>query len=79
MGFFICEENMKISTNSKELKDLNACDSGYQVYYDVHGDKETNFSDCLKSNGWDDIWWLISEIHEQLSDDQKKDLRLPRS
>ena len=67
---------MKISTNKEELQDLDACESGFNVFIDAHGDKEVKFSEALDSNGWDDIWWLISNVYDQLSDKQKDDLRV---
>jgi hypothetical protein len=67
---------MKISTNKKELKELDACKSGYKVFIEAHGDKEVKLSEALDSNGWDDIWWFISETYDQFSDKQKQDLRV---
>ena len=67
---------MKLSTNKKELKDLSACLSGYKTFIEAHGDKDATLSQCLSSNGWDDVWWLISETFDQFSDQQKVDLRL---
>ena len=67
---------MKTSINKQELKQLNACEDGYKTFINAHGDNEAAFSQCLDSNGWDDIWWLISEVYDQLSEEQKHDLRL---
>jgi len=67
---------MKISTNKEELKKLEACSSGYEVFVKAHGESTVTLSQCLKSNGWDDVWWLISETFDQFSDQQKIDLRL---
>ena len=65
---------MKTTITKEELKELGACDEGYQVFVKAHGVKETKLSLCLASNGWDDVWWLLEEI--QLSNQQKVDLRL---
>ena len=67
---------MKISTNKKELEELGACKSGYRVFVNAHGDNNALFSQCLDSNGWNDVLWLISNVYDQLSDVQKCDLRL---
>ena len=68
---------MKISTSKKELLKLKACSPGFDVFVKAHGDKpEVLFSECLKSNGWDDIWWLIVEVYSQLSIKQTIDLHL---
>jgi len=67
---------MKISTNRKELIELDACSAGFDVFVCAHGDKDAKFSECLKSNGWDDTWWLITEVYSQLSIKQTIDLHL---
>ena len=67
---------MKTSTNKKELKELKACASGYKVFIEAHGENDATLSQCLGSNGWDDVWWLVSNIYHQLSERQKTDLRL---
>tara|TARA_R110000851_G_C12970765_1_gene555298 strand:- start:264 stop:845 length:582 start_codon:yes stop_codon:yes gene_type:complete len=67
---------MKLFTNKKELNNLSACSSGYKTFIEAHGEKDATLSQCLTSNGWDDIWWLISETFDQFSDQQKVDLRL---
>ena len=68
---------MKISTNKQELLKLKACKSGFDEFVKAHGDKsEVLFSECLKSNGWDDTWWLIKEVYSQLSIKQTIDLHL---
>ena len=66
---------MKISTNKQELIELDACESGFDVFVAAHGDKEAKFSECLASNGWDDIFWLLMRVESQLSDKQQHDLR----
>lgn len=67
---------MKTSTNKTELKELKACSSGYETVITAYGDKEVTLSQCLTSNGWEDTWWLIAEIYDQFSEQQKIDLRL---
>ena len=67
---------MKVSTNKRELKKLSACASGYEVFIKAHGDNDAKLSQCLESNGWDDLWWLISNSFSQFSAQQKADLRL---
>lgn len=66
---------MKISTNRQELKALNACASGYRIFIEAHGDNDATLSQCLESNGWDDVWWLIEKTYSQFSEEQKHDLR----
>ena len=67
---------MKISTNEAELKKLNACKSSYDVFVEAHGDDDALLSECLTSNGWDDVWWLISAAYGDFSEQQKKELHL---
>lgn len=67
---------MKIKTNKTELKLLNACEGGYKAFVKTHRDKDAKLSECLDSNGWDDVWWLISNTYEQFTDEQKHDLRV---
>ena len=67
---------MKTSTNKKELRELNACTSGLRTFIAAHGSADARFSQCLTSNGWDDVWWLVSNTYSQFSDEQKADLRL---
>ncbi len=67
---------MKISTNKQELINLEACKEGLEVFVQAHGDKEATFSQCLDSNGWDDVWWLIENIYNKLDDRQIYDLRV---
>lgn len=67
---------MKTTTNAKELRSLKACEGGYDVYFAVHGEKETKFSECLESNSFSDVLWLLDAVHNKLSDIQSKDLRL---
>lgn len=63
---------MKTTVNKIELKELGACEYGYRIFVKAHGDKDVKFSELLESNGWDDTWWVISNIDNQLSDEQKK-------
>tara|TARA_R100000687_G_scaffold33154_2_gene27079 strand:- start:12478 stop:12999 length:522 start_codon:yes stop_codon:yes gene_type:complete len=67
---------MKISTNKKELIKLNACEDGFKTFINAHGDNDVTLSQCLESNGWDDVWWLISGTYDQFSEEQKHDLRI---
>jgi hypothetical protein len=67
---------MKTTINAEELRKLNACQSGFDTFLDVHGEKTVKFSQALESNGWNDIWWLIAEINGDLSEGQNRDLRL---
>ena len=67
---------MKTTINSKELKALDACADGYKVFIKAHGDKTVKFSEALESNGSDDMFWLLEEVEQELSDQQIKDLRL---
>ena len=67
---------MKTTTNKKELKELNACSLGYKVFIEAHGNKDVKLSECIDSNGWEDVWWLINKAYNQLTDDQKYDLRV---
>jgi hypothetical protein len=67
---------MKTTLNYEELKELDACSDGIATFYDAHGDKTVTLSEGFKSNGWGDFWWYISEIKDQLSSEQHRDLRL---
>ena len=67
---------MKITLSAKELKSLGACEDGYRTFKQLHKAKTVTLSQAFKSNGWDDIWWYISEAYDEFSDEQKKDLRL---
>ena len=67
---------MKTFTNKTELKNLNACEDGYKTFIETHGDNDAKLSQYLESNGWGDVWWLISESYDQFSEGQKKDLIL---
>ncbi len=67
---------MKTTTNKRELKKLGACAPGYRTFIEAHGENEATLSQCLESNEWDDIWWLIPKIYDQFSGQQKTDLRL---
>lgn len=67
---------MKVSTNKKELKKLDACESGLNIFVEAHGDRDVLFSECLESNGWDDVWWFLRSVYNQISDGQRNDLRL---
>lgn len=58
------------------MKELDACEDGYKTFIEAHGGKTVTFSQALDSNGWSDIWWLISEIWQQLSDQQQKQIHL---
>ena len=66
----------KTTINSKELKALDACVDGYKTFIEAHGDKTVKFSEALKSNGLDDMFWLLEAVEKDLSDQQLKDLRL---
>ncbi len=67
---------MKITINTKELKELSACTSGYKTFKSAHKDEDAKLSELLDSNGWDDTWWVVLNVYDQLSDKQKIDLRL---
>jgi hypothetical protein len=67
---------MKVSTNKNELKRLDACVEGYETFIKAHGDNEAKLSECLDSNGWNDVWWLILRTYEQFTEEQKHDLRV---
>ncbi len=67
---------MKLATNKAELKELNACSSGYKTFIEAHGTNDATLSQCLESNGWDDTWWLVSNTYSQFSSQQKTDVRL---
>jgi len=67
---------MKVNTDKKELKELGACSSGYKTFIEAHGENKATLSQCLESSGWDDVWWLMSALFDQFSDQQKIDLRL---
>ncbi len=67
---------MKISTNKNELKKLDACTEGYETFIKAHGGNEAKLSECIDSNGWDDVSWLISKIYDQFTDEQKNDFRV---
>jgi hypothetical protein len=67
---------MKISTNKRELIELKACKEGFKIFVNAHGDNDALLSQCLESNGWDDVWWLLHEVEDHLTDSQKRDLRL---
>ena len=65
---------MKTTINAKELKELNACASGYGTFITVHSAKTVKLSEALESNGIGDLFWLLDKI--PLSKEQEKDLRL---
>ena len=67
---------MKISTNKTELRQLDACNTGYKTFVEAHGNKDAKLSQCLDSNGWSDVWWLISKTYNQFTDEQNHDLRV---
>jgi len=69
------DRQMKTFTNKAELIELNACEDGFDTFVEAHADKNAKLSECLESNGWDDVWWLISETYDQFSVEQKNDLR----
>lgn len=52
---------MDNTINNKQLKKLNACKSGYDVFFEAHGEKSVSLLDALESNGVDDVLWLIDE------------------
>ena len=64
---------MKTFTNKTELKKLDACKDGYEKFVKAHGDNDAKLSECLDSNGCDDVWWLMSETYGQFTDEQKYD------
>ena len=67
---------MKVSTNKKELTTLGACKEGFDIFVDAHGDNEAMFSQCLESNDWEDMWWLIYKIYTELTIEQTNSLHL---
>ena len=67
---------MKTTLNAEELKELNACEDGFDKFCTAHGNKTVTLSQALESNGWHDVWWFISEAYSKFSDDQKHDLRI---
>ena len=67
---------MKTTLNSIELKELNACSSGYIIFKKAHGCSTVNLSQALESNGWDDIWWFISSAYGKFTIEQKKQIDL---
>ncbi len=67
---------LKTTLNANELRALNACEDGFEVFFNAHGEDTVTLTQALESNGWNDIWWYIAEIYRELSDEQKKDLRL---
>ncbi len=67
---------MKTTLNKYELKKLKACSDAYKTFIDANGDKTVTLSQALESNGWDDIWWFISEAYDQFTQDQKNQLQL---
>jgi hypothetical protein len=52
---------MKNAINNKQLKKLNACKSGYDVFFKAHGKKSVSLLDVLESNGVEYVLWLIDE------------------
>ena len=52
---------MDNTINNKQLKKLNACKSGYDVFFAAHGEKTVTLLDVLESNGVKDVLWLIDE------------------
>lgn len=74
----ILENRMKNTVTAKELGALGACEPGYEKFVAAFGEREVTFLEAYKNNGWDDFWWYISEIHNELSYDQNRDLRLLR-
>jgi len=67
---------MKVSTNKKELTTLCACKKGFDIFVDAYGDNEAMFSQCLESNDWEDVWWLIHKIYTELTIEQINSLHL---
>ena len=67
---------MKTTLNAKELKELDACEEGYNKFVSAHGDKTVTLSEAFESNGWYDIWWYINKVGESFLDQQNKDFRL---
>jgi len=59
----------------QRLKELDACEYGFKKFVKVNGESAT-LSQALDSNGWDDIWWYISEDYSAFSEQQKKELHL---
>lgn len=55
---------------------MNACTSGKMNFVAVHGEKEINFSEAIKSksNSIPDYFWFLRR--QELSEDQKNDLQL---
>ena len=62
---------MKTTINEEELRALDACKEGFDTFVNAHSEKTVTLSDALESNGWNDIWWLISNIYSELSQEQK--------
>lgn len=67
---------MKISINKQELRSFYASEALYNKFVKVHEANEASWSECFESNGWDDVWWLISEAYSQFSPQQINDLHL---
>ena len=67
---------MKTTLDRFELEKLNACEDGYNTFVRAHGDNKVTLSQALESNGWDDIWWYISNAYGEFSEQQKKELHL---
>ena len=67
---------MKTTINKQELIELDACKSGFETFVGAHCDNAASFSECLKSNGIDDVLWMLSKINNELSEVQHNDLHL---
>ena len=67
---------MKTTICAKELKELEACEEGYNTFYEAHKEATVKLSEALKSNGLEDLWWLLGVIEGQLSKQQMNSLHL---
>ena len=65
---------MKTTITAKQIRKFNPCEDGFETYLKAHGEKEVKLSEALESNGWNDFWWLLDRIYEELSESQKQDL-----
>jgi hypothetical protein len=65
---------MNTTINAEQLKGMDTCQAGYNVFFEAHQNNTVKFSEALTSNGFDDLLWLLWEV--ELNEIQQKDLRL---
>ncbi len=62
-----------ITICAEELRELDACEEGYQTFIEAHNSAAVKLSEALESNGIEDVCWLLGKL--ELGDQKEKDLR----